>query len=180
MKKIFSLALLGSLLFSCGSVKTPSGEVDVFIPCQGKEFQSDKNYFRAFGSSMSNNPSGAMQDAEAIAAAQLALTIERKIKVVSERYSSNMVEGMKGEFTSNAEQIVRQVAQVTIGKTKIACSKTTRDKATGMYKYYTTIELSVDDVVRDYTSLIDEKTKSTIRINRDEFRTIFDQEMEKN
>jgi hypothetical protein len=48
-----------------------------------------------------------------------------------------------------------------------------------MYKYYTAIELSVEDVVKDYTSLIDEKTKSTIRINRDEFRTIFDQEMEK-
>jgi hypothetical protein len=48
-----------------------------------------------------------------------------------------------------------------------------------MYKYYTSIELSVDDVVRDYASMIDEKTKETIRINRDEFRAIFDQEMEK-
>jgi len=180
MKKIFSLVLVGALLFSCSSVKTPTGEVEVYIPCQGKEFQTDKNYFRAFGSSMSNNPSGAMQDSESIAAAQLALTIERKIKVVSERYSSNVVEGMKGEFTSISEQIGRQVAQLTVGKTRVVCSKATRDKATGMFKYYTTIELSVDDVVRDYTNLIDEKTKTTIRINRDEFRTIFDQEMERN
>lgn len=179
MKKIFFLALLGALLFSCSSVKTPSGEVDVYIPCQDKEFQTDKNYFRAFGTSVSNNPNGAMQDAEAMAASQLALTIERTIKVVSERYSSNMADGMKGEFTSISEQIGRQVARLTIGKTKVVCSKTTRDKSTGMYKYYTSIELSVDDVVRDYTSMIDEKTKETIRINRDEFRAIFDQEMEK-
>ena len=177
MKKFISLSLITFLLVSCGSVKTPSGESDVYIPCQGKEFRTDKKFFRAFGSSISNNPNGAIQDAEAMASAQLALDIERKVKVVSERYSENIVEGMQGEFSSISEQLSRQIAKQTLNKVKVICTKTTRDNSSGMYKHYMAIELSVDDVVNDYVNQISTESKNNIRINRENFRSIFDQEM---
>lgn len=180
MKNALILCTTLVLFASCSSIKTPSGEVDVFVPCQGKEYQSNKKFFRAFGSSVSNNPNGATQDAERLAAQELALSIESKVKVVSERYSSNIVDGMKGEFTSISEQIGRQVATLNITKINTICSKTTRDRATGMYKYYTAIEISVDDVINDFSELIEEESKENIRINRDAFRAIFDEEMGKN
>ncbi len=179
MKKITFAFLVGLSVVSCGGVKTPSGEVDVYIPCQGSEFRTNKNYFRAFGSSVSNNPTGAIQDAEDMASGQLALDIEKKVKVVSERYSDNVVEGMKGNFTSESERLIRQVAKQTLNKTKVICSKTTRDKNSGMYKHYTTIELAVDDIVKEYSDKIEESTKSKIRINRENFRAIFNQEIDK-
>ena len=141
------------------------------------EFRSDKNYLRAFGSSVSNNPTGAIQDAEDMASGQLALDIERKVKVVSERYSDNVVDGMKGNFTSESERLIRQVAKQNLNKTKVICSKTTKDKATGMYKHYTTIEISVDEIIKDFSDKIDESSKSKIRINRESFRAIFNEEM---
>ncbi len=180
MKKLLYVSILALFIVSCSSIKTPTGQVDVYVPCQGKEYQSNKNYFRAFGRGISNNPSGALQDAEAEAVQRLALNIENKVKVVSERYSSNVSEGTKGEFTSITEQIGRQVATLNLTKVKTICSKTTMDRATGMYNYYTTIELSIDDVITDYSDLIEDKTKENIRINRDAFRAIFDEEMSKN
>lgn len=179
MKKITFAILVGLTIVSCGGIKTPLGEVDVYIPCQGSEFRTNKNYFRAFGSSVSNNPTGAIQDAEDMASGQLALDIERKVKVVSERYSDNVVEGMKGNFTSESERLIRQVAKQTLNKTKVICSKTTRDKNSGMYKHYTTIELSVEDIVKEYSDKIEESTKSKIRINRENFRAIFNEEIDK-
>jgi hypothetical protein len=179
MKKITLSILVALILISCGGVKTPSGEVDVYIPCQGSEFRTNKNYFRAFGSSVSNNPNGAIQDAEDMASGQLALDIERKVKVVTEKYSENVVDGMKGSFTSENERLIRQIAKQTLSKTKVICSKTTRDKNSGMYKHYTTIELAVEDIVKDYSDKIEDNTKSTIRINRDKFRAIFNEEIDK-
>ena len=114
-----------------------------------------------------------------MASGQLALDIERKVKVVSERYTDNVVEGMKGNFTSESERLIRQVAKQTLNKTKVICSKTTRDKNSGMYKHYTTIELSVEDIVKEYSDKIEESTKSKIRINRENFRAIFNEEIDK-
>ena len=176
-KKIIYLIALGLLIISCGGVKTPAGESEVFIPCQGKEFTSDKNYFRAFGSAVSNNPNGAIQDAEQIAAQQLALNIERKIKVVTERYSENITDGMKGEFTSVSNGLSRQVANTTLSKVKTICTKTTKDNKTGMYKYYTSIEISTNDIFNELSSKIENDTKSKIRLNRENFRAIFDEEL---
>lgn len=179
MKKIAFSILVGLTVVSCGGIKTPSGEVDVYIPCQGSEFRTNKNYFRAFGSSVSNNPNGAIQDAEDMASGQLALEIERKIKVVTERYSENIGDGMKGNFTSESERLIRQVSRQTLNKTKIICSKTTKIKNSGMYRHYTSIELAVEDIVKDYSDQIEDNTKSTIRINRDKFRAIFNEEIDK-
>ena len=178
MKKTIISILILTFLFSCGGIKTPTGEEDVYIPCQGDDFKSNKKYFRAFGSSISNNPNGAIQDAESMAAAQLALDVQSVVKVVSERYSENIVEGMKGEFTSISNQLSRQVAKMNKEKSKIICTKTTRDKSSGMYKHYLTIELSVDDFVDDYVSQINSKSKNSIRVNQQNFRKVFDEEMD--
>ena len=179
MKRTIILALIIAFVFSCGGIKTPSGEEDVYIPCQGSDFKSNKKYFRAFGSSVSNNPNGAIQDAESMAAAQLVLDVQSVVKVVSERFSENIVEGMKCEFTSVSSQLSRQVAKMNKEKSKIICTKTTRDKSSGMYKHYLTIELSVDDYVDDYVSQINSNSKNSIRINQQNFRKVFDEEMDK-
>lgn len=175
-KTIFSFVAVISLM-SCGGIKTPTGEVDVYIPCQSSDFSSNKNFFRAFGNGISNNPTGAMQDAEDMAKGQLALDIESKVKVVSERYSENITDGMKGNFTSVSERLGRQIARQTIGKTKNICSKTTRDKSSGMFKHYMTIEMAVDDIVKEYADKFDEESKGKIRVNRDKFRAIFNEEL---
>jgi CRISPR/Cas system CMR-associated protein Cmr1 (group 7 of RAMP superfamily) len=47
-----------------------------------------------------------------------------------------------------------------------------------MYKHYLTIELSVDDFVDDYVSKINSKSKNSIRINQENFRKVFDEEMD--
>lgn len=179
MKNSILLTAFALIIISCGGVKSPKGQSDVYIPCQEKEFKSDKKFFRAFGSSVSNNPSGAIEEAEVIASEQLTLNIKRKVKVVSERYSENITDGLKGEYKASSRRMGVQISSQTIGKTSIVCSKTTQDNATGMYRHYIAIEMPVDAVINEYVNGISNDSKNEIKVNREQFREIFESEMSK-
>tara|TARA_B100000795_G_scaffold214089_1_gene167784 strand:- start:4481 stop:5032 length:552 start_codon:yes stop_codon:yes gene_type:complete len=176
MKKVIYALFISIFLISCGGIKTPTGQENIELPCLGKEFRSNKKYFRAFATSLSNNVSGAMQDAEDQAAATLALQIEKKIKVVSDRYSKSLTEGQKGEYIGVSERGGRQTAKQVLRNTKIICAKTTRDRKTGMYNYYTVIEVPVDGVMKSFANSISQESKSQINLDREKFRKIFDEE----
>jgi len=179
MKKSLLILSLGLVILGCGGAKNPDGETGIYIPCQEPEFRSDKNYFRAFGLGTSNNPVGAMQSAEQMASSNLALDIQRKVQVVTERWSKNITEADRGEFLEKSEGMSRQVASVNISKTKTVCSKTTKDKSTGMYKHYICIEMPTEGIKEQLKEKISKEAKTTIEVESEKFRAIFDEEMNK-
>ena len=179
MKKSLLILSLGLVIIGCGGVKNPTGEKEIYIPCQGGDFMSDKNYFRAFGLGTSNNPVGAIQSAEQMASSNLALDIQRKVEVVTERWSKNITEADRGEFLEKSEGMSRQIASVNISKTKTICSKTTKVEGTGMYKHYICIEMPTEGIKEQLKEKISKETKTTIEVESEKFRAIFDEEMNK-
>ena len=179
MKKSLLILSLGLVMLGCGGAKNPAGEKEIYIPCQGGDFMSDKNYFRAFGLGTSNNPVGAMQSAEQMASSNLALDIQRKVEVVTQRYAQNITEADRGEFLEKSEGMSRQIANVNISKTKTICSKTTKVESTGMYKHYICIEMPIQGIKEQLKEKISKETKTTIEVESEKFRAIFDEEMNK-
>ena len=179
MKKSLLILSLGLVIIGCGGVKNPAGEKEIYIPCQGGDFMSDKNYFRAFGLGTSNNPVGAIESAEQMASKKLALDIQKKVEVVTERYAENIVEGERGEYLEKTQGTSRQIASVNISKTKTICSKTTKVEGTGMYKHYICIEMPTEGIKEQLKEKISKETKTTIEVESEKFRAIFDEEMNK-
>jgi len=181
MEKIIYLLFVSLMFVSCGGVKTQAGRDNIENPCSGKEFRSNKEYFRATATSFSNNETGAMEDAENQVAGKLALSISKMVKVVSERYSNAMVVSpKKAEFKSVSERQIRSIAKLQLNNLKTICSKTTRDRSTGMYYYYITIETPTDKILEKFIRKIDNDSKSEMNFDRDKFREVFDEEMSKN
>ena len=108
MKKSLLILSLGLVILGCGGEKNLPGETTYDMHCQGGNFMSDKNYFRAFGLGTSNNPVGAIESAEQMASSKLALDIQKKIEVVTQRYAENIVEGGRGEYLEKTQGMSRQ------------------------------------------------------------------------
>ena len=170
MEKIIYLLFVSLMFISCGGVKTPSGEVDVNLPCQGKKYQSDKKNFRVFVIGKSKNINAAIKSAKSKARNQLALAIETKVKVVIETYSNQT----SNELAESEQEMGILSARASIKKMIPICAKTTKDRS-GFYRHYLSAELSVNSVVNN----MDEKIKSEFFSDRAKFREIFEQEMNK-
>jgi len=179
MKKSLLILSLGLVIMGCGGEKNLPGETTYDMHCQGGNFMSDKNYFRAFGLGTSNNPVGAIESAEQMASSKLALDIQKKIEVVTQRYAENIVEGERGEYLEKTQGMSRQIASLNISKTKTICSKTTKVESTGMYKHYICIEMPIEGIKEQLKEKISKETRTTIEVESEKFRAIFDEEMNK-
>jgi len=175
MKKIILIAIILTLVYSCGSTKLPEGEASFEVPCTGKDYRTDNKSFKASGQASANAAAGATKAARRKAESKLISDIKNTIRVVSDQYEEIIEDGEIGEYTSLTEDFSRKVASGSLKNIRIICEKTTRVASTGMFKHYISLEMSAKDVVDDFIASISKSKKNSIRSNSEKMRKIFDE-----
>ena len=177
------LALPISFLSGCKSSKStsskpPAGEEEVVRFCYGKEYNSDKEHFRA--SAMGESMDQMMSEKKAMteARSKLAAQIETTVKTVTDNYGKSTEVNKKEEMLGRYETITREVVKQKLDGTIEICNKQTKTKE-GNYKTYVTIELGGNDVLAGLNSRLSSDQVLKVDYNYEKFKKTFEEEMNK-
>ncbi|GHT37981.1 hypothetical protein AGMMS49965_00020 [Bacteroidia bacterium] len=189
MKKKFILAatavIAGTMIVGCGSSKKVAQEVaaeigstEVVIPLSEKEYQTDKDFFRATQLAKSPNLAMAKKMALANAKTLLAENIQSTIKAVTENYVNQRTVGDKDEYEGKAEELSRNVVNQTLTDIKIIGEKVFKEND-GKYTYHIAVEMSKTPVANRVADQISKDAKLQLDFDKHQFLKTFDDEMDK-
>lgn len=186
MKRMFlmSMVIISIVLvsFSCGGPKKvaaekQAGTVEVVLPLSGKEFQTDKEFFRAKNSGKSPDISTAKKIALSNAKAEIASNISSKIKGITDNYakqysSSNADDLGKSFETITREVVNQQLVDVTIIGEKLLKTGTS-------YEYWVAVEVSKQAIVNGMNNSVSKNQKLQIDYGKMKFEEKLNEEMSK-
>ena len=179
MRKIFVAILSVSLIFAvagCGNTKNLSKKENV--PLTGKQYSTDKDYFRATQSGKSPDLATAKKIALQNARTELASGIESTLKAVIENYTNQRTVGDKQEFGSKFQEDARTVVNQVLNDVRIIGDEVYKE-ANGSFTYYIAIEMSKDALTKNLNDRISKDAKLQLDFDEYQFRKIFDEEMKK-
>jgi hypothetical protein len=162
------IALIG--MSSCRSKQVAVQGNEVELVFSDKRYRSDRDYFRAHASGTSTDLQFAKQMAEANARTELAQSISTIIKAVTENYgiqSSTDGVGYDGRFEAMSRTATKQslLGSVLVDEKAFKYGKE--------FTYHCVVEVSRAAVEEEFARA------SENTLNRDRFRRIFEEEMEK-
>jgi hypothetical protein len=184
MKKIANLsfvliALAAAFLDGCKSKpKTPEGEKEIVVPCSGPDFFTTSKVFRSNSIGESMDQVTSKKKALTNARNELAQSIQTTVKTVTDNYTNSRSMNRKEELEQKFEQLNREVVEQTLQGVRTICEKLVQTKE-GNYKTYVAIELSADDLVKQYNERLSKDDRLKIDYDYEKFKDTFNQEMEK-
>jgi hypothetical protein len=183
--KFFGLALVATAAITLNSCKSkqpvanaPEGMKEVVVPCSDTEFKTDAKFFRATGMGSSQDQSTCKRKALLDANTNLAGSINRTIKSVTDRYTSDRQIGSATEFGEKFEQLTRDVVNQQISNVTTACSKMFT-KPDGLYYSYIAVEVAKDELLSNINDRISKDQKLQQDYDKMKFEKIFNEEMDK-
>lgn len=185
--KLLSVALLFSLaaasISSCKSKKgTPiekeTGAKEISVPFSTKEFQSDKEFFRAKASGNSPDMSTAKKIALQNAKSEMAGLINTTMKKVTEQYTNQRQVGSTQEFSNKFEEMAREVTNQQLVDVKIIGEKILKE-TNNTFTYWVAIEANKQTVLNGIDKGISGNQKLQQDYDKKKFEEIFNAEMEK-
>jgi hypothetical protein len=169
----------GVAIMGCkGTKSVQSDSTEVSVPLSGKEFRTDKDFFRASQSGKSPDLATAKKIALQNAKTELAGNIQSLMKAVTENYTNQRTVADKQEFENKFEENARAVVNQTLNDVKIIGEKVFREKD-GKYTYYVAIEMSKEPVVNNVADRISKDAKLQLDFDKHQFQKVFDEEMGK-
>ena len=178
MRTLVIPILTSILLVSCGGSKevaAPKGETEIILPCS--EHKTDKNTFRVYSFGESLDQAVAKKKALSNARTELAGMISTTMKAVGDNYVKstevNNVEEVLELFEENARTVINQ----QLSGAKSICDRMMVTQS-GKYKYYIALELSGDNIVKDYYKSLSKNDKIMVDYNYEKFKETFEKEME--
>jgi hypothetical protein len=185
MKRIGNLsmvvvAIAAASIGGCksGKTKLPSGETEVSVPCSGPGFYTDNKVFRANSIGESMDLVTAKKKAMTNARNDLAQSIQTTVKTVTDNYTNSTSMDKKEQLEQKFESLNREVVDQTLQGIRTICEKPVQTKD-GNYKYYIAIELSADDLVKQYNSRLSSDDKLKVDYDYEKFKDTFNKEMDK-
>jgi hypothetical protein len=175
-----ALALLVTIGTACKSKKkipAPKGEVEIVLPCS--EFKSDDKFFRAYSFGESQDMNVAKKKALSNAKAELAGQISTTMKVVGDNYVKSAEINNREEVLERFEENARTLINQKLDGVKPICDRVMQVSATGKYKYYIAIELSGEELAREYYNSLTRDEAIKIDYNYERFKKTFEEEMAK-
>ncbi|MCX6320368.1 MAG: hypothetical protein NTX93_00970 [Bacteroidia bacterium] len=184
--RILSLALLAISLLTFNSCKakkvaakpTYTDMKEVITPCSDTEFRSDANFFRATGVASSQDQSTCKRKALLDANTNLAASVNRIIKSVTDRYTNERRIGAASDFEEKFDQLVRDVVNQQLSNVTTACSKLFT-KTDGLFYSYIAVEVAKDELLNNINSNISRNQKLQLDYDKMKFEKIFNEEMSK-
>lgn len=172
------------LLLGCKSSKntannsTPTGEVEVIVPCSGGQYFTNNDAFRANSIGESLDQSVSKKKAMTNARAELAANIQTTVKTVTDNYVNSREFNNKEEVEERFETLNREIVNQELSGLKVICEKLTQT-AQGKYKTYIAIELSADELVSNYNERLSKDERLKIDYDYEKFKKTFEAEMNK-
>lgn len=184
MKKVSLFALIAIVAVGCSSKKavvtspTNKSDVEVTIPCTGKEYQSDSKTFRASGEGFSNSMTIAKDKALQTARARLATSIEATVERVIDNYASSYEKGMNEEAKAKYQELSRTIVKKKLEGTIAICESMTKTPE-GAYRAYVAVELGGPELVSEISNSVKADDKLRIDYEYEKFKKTFEEEMQK-
>jgi hypothetical protein len=184
MKKLINLTftvitVAAIVIGGCKSKeKTPTGEKEVVVPCSGPDFFTNAKVFRANSIGESMDQVTSKSKALTNARNELAQAIQTTVKTVTDNYTNSRSMNRKEELEQKFESLNREVVNQTLSGIRNICEKLVQTKE-GNYKTYIAIELSADDLVKQYNERLSTDDRLKIDYDYQKFKDTFDKEMEK-
>ena len=184
MKKLINLsyvvvAVAAVLFAGCKSKQVvPTGEKEVSVPCSGPDFFTNSKVFRANSIGESMDQVTSKQKALTNARNELAQSIQTTVKTVTDNYTNSRTQDKRESLEQKFEQLNREVVDQTLTGVRTICEKLMQTKE-GNYKTYIAIELSADDLVKEYNSRISKDESLKIDYDYEKFKDTFNAEMDK-
>jgi hypothetical protein len=177
------IAATGLLLFQCKSSKkkpiaTPSGEVEIVLPCSGSEFFTSATVFRANSVGESKGQVVSKRMALSNARAELAASIETTVKSVTDNYFSSRTYDNREELRERYEGLNREVVNQQLNGIRTICERLTRTQE-GTYKTYIAIELDTEGLMKAFNDRLSRDEMLRIDYDYERFKNTFEEEMKK-
>ncbi len=175
------VVILTLAMNSCKSTKdiTKSKDVtEIKVPLSGKEYRSNKKFFRAKSSGRSVNMAVAKKIAIVNAKAEIAGLIRTKVKVVTVDYTKQRTVSNAIEFGNTLDDETRLLVNEELKSVAIIGEKILQLKD-GSYQYWVAIEISKDDIMNGINNKISKDKKLQLDYDKHKFKQVFDKEMEK-
>jgi len=186
MKLTKTFLFVGAIAFavalvSCGgskpAVKDSGLGKEISIPCSDAEFHSDQKFFRGTGTGTSQDMSTAKNKASIDANSNLAGSINRTIKTVTDRYTNDRQIGENSEFEQKFEQLTRDVVNQELNNVSTICSKSFTKE--GKFSFYVAVEVAKDELLNKIKDKISKDQKLQLDYDKMKFENIFNEEMNK-
>lgn len=183
-----SALLLSGAMTACKSKKKaaeaakdapPAGEVEVKVMCSGPEFFTDNKVFRANALGESMDQATAKKKAMSNARADLAASINTRVKAVIDNYVNSRESQNREEIGERYEALAREVVDQQLTGTKTICEKMMQVPASGNYKAYVAIELSAQELLAAYNERLTSDERLRIDYDYEKFKETFESEMNK-
>lgn len=183
MKNLLRLSTLAIVAFAvvagCKSKQPiPEGEKEVVIPCSGPDYFTTTKVFRANSVGESMDQVTAKKKALTNARNELAQSIQTTVKTVTDNYTNSREMNKREELEQRFEQLNREVVDQTLQGVRTICERNVQTKEK-TYKYYVAIELSADDLVKQYNERLSKDERLKIDYDYEKFKQTFDAEMAK-
>jgi len=161
-------------IISCKSKKEiakTTNSTEIKLPFEGKQYQTDKNYFRSVQSGISSDVNTAKEIAMMNARSEISYSVKTISKNVSEIYTKQ-IDGDHGE---DFDRISRQVSKEILTNIVVADHKVLQNNKDGKYTYWIVVEVKKEDVI---TNISNQAKKDNIKFDKYQFQKIFDKEMD--
>ncbi len=190
MKTIFkstlalaALAAVVGLTPACKSKKgTPiekqTGAIEIAVPFSTKEYQSDKENFRAKSSGNSMDLTTSKKIALQNAKSEMAGLIQSTVKKVTEQYTNQRQVGSTQDFSNKFEEIVRDVTNQELTDVRIIGEKILKE-TNNTYTYWVAIEANKLVILNGIDKGISKNAKIQQDYDKKKFEEIFNSEMDK-
>lgn len=171
--------IISMFLINCKSSKEISKvekSEEVEVPFTSKQYQTNKDFFRAKQVGESKDLATAKKIAEQNAKAELAGNIQSVIKSVTDQYTNQRTVGDKVEYENKFEELSRQVVYQDLKEISIIGEKVYKKKD-GKYQYWIAIEGSKEMVYNNMIDRIGKDSKLQLDFDKYQFQKIFNEEM---
>ena len=181
LKRISSVVAIVAAVMVVGCKSKPpipEGEKEVVVPCSGPDYFTNAKVFRANSIGESMDQVTSKKKALTNARNELAQSIQTTVKTVTDNYTNSREMNRREELEQRFEQLNREVVDQTLQGVRTICEKLVQTKE-GNYKTYIAIELSADDLVKQYNERLTKDERFKIDYDYEKFKQTFDAEMAK-
>lgn len=174
-----ALAIAGvSSCKSKTSIQKETGAKEITVPFSSKEYQTDKEHFRAKASGNSPDMTTAKKIALQNAKSEMAGLINTTIKKVTEQYTIQRQVSNTQEFSNKFEEMAREVTNQQLVDVRIMDEKLFKE-TNNTYTYWVAIEANKQTVLNGIDRGISQNQKLQQDYDKKKFEEIFNAEMEK-
>ena len=185
MKKFIVLSMVAAASLvafnGCGGPKKvgeDTGAVEIQVPFSGKEYQSNKEFFRSTQSGKSPDLSTAKKIALNNAKSEVAGLINTTIKTVTDNYTNQRSVTDAQDFENKFETMTREVVNQNLNDISIIGEKIFKQK-NNTYEYWIVIEISKEAILNGINSKVSANQKLQIDYDKKKFEEVYNAEMSK-